>query len=1449
MTAAGMTAAFAVQFPDRGPKPDSDVRLADDGPRTPLRMPTPAQRSAAESLARRLPGLSLRWDGMSGSPKWLAAPPGAVLSDPRGASAETAARDFLRASSNLLGLTPTEIASLELTSSVSAPDGGAHLYFTQRVDGLEVYGGRLNVTVRADGAVRWLGSRLYGGVKAPQVSTIDPAAAVSIAVHDVYPDIVFEGRLSRAADDADPERATSYTQDEFGRDPHVRLVLFPGKSATRLAWEVRVGELTLATEYLALVDAENGEILARHNLTAYASARVLNATHPDPEYEEFAPPQHEVLGIPASTPESPQGWLGGDDTTLTGNNASSHLGFEFLPGLSSPTGDYDYAFNTNEAVLTNAWYWANVAHDLFYAAGFDEAAGNFQDDNFGNGGVGGDRVRVVARVSDQGGTYMSRTVDGEPPILSVDWMSDCPFCSDQDGYPENGGDRSLGFGRDLLIHEYAHGVVTRRVGGPADDTCLTGFAWHPNILDQGWSDLFAASFFDDPSIGEFQTFGNGFLLDLRHDSRFADMPLQGSYRHLLWSGPLWDIRQSMAAIDPTGGLDDFHALIVESLAITPCHPTMLEARDAILAADTLLFGSSHHSLLWNVFAARGMGENASVIDEADQNPVPDYTVPAGLECSAPAAPTGLMATVTGDNEITLDYDATGAASVEVRREDLDNPADAPERIAFTTDLARYVDVSVQGGKGYRYHLVALGSAGTLCRSPQSGTSDATATGICTEEFPLFIPDLTVTDAGNSSCELLLTWDPAIPACPGSSEPIVYNVYRANTAAYGSNSPGFLPSDLLLVGRTTSTSFTDAPPENNDDVINQWFNNAAHYLVLAQHGTLADPPDHRDRGSSQVLQWRSGIPTLGRTTVEFWDFDSGEQGWTIDGDPASPHRWAVVDPIPTYYGGSLLAPDEPAGGTGMAFVTGDPGVPPESMATNVCGNQDEVINSPTWDATDGATIVSFDYWARPWEPGVLGNAFAICFGPLDPCTRDVGLMTTQRFNGPGRYGWQRFEIDLSTLMTPSENQGVQFGVWRNAILAEFGIDNVRVERATVCSRSQLDLVSVVVDDSEPGWGNGDGYLQPGEIGRLTVEIGNNGSTTAVAPAGAILSPAPGVSILDPDASFPDIVPSGTALNSDDGFVVAVPETAACTGSVTFELIFTAASGERTTSLWTLELGTQEIDTLLTDDFQTDQGWLSTGAGIGQGVWQRGKPLLTLDGQNIANPVEDSPNDANAFCYVTENTVTGDPLEADVDPGADPVLTSPPLTVDGYKRVTFDFDLWAYCDDDCTDRAFWFLALLDDDSSVAGGQHDFFPRSVWEPHTELLPLDQESSLGSDVRLSFSVFDYVNDDILEAGVDNVLIQGERRVCDPTGINAPNSVGDSLLLGKSATADLQWTAPPVDGTHDAAVFYKVWVSAAPDGGFLAKENPTSPDAVRPLAGDDEYYLISAHNGGGSSN
>lgn len=59
------------------------------------------------------------------------------------------------------------------------------------------------------------------------------------------------------------------------------------------------------------------------------------------------------------------------------------------------------AVNLN-AARTNAFYVMNVMHDFSYRYGFTESAFNFQQNNFGKGGLGQDRVLIS--VQDASGT-------------------------------------------------------------------------------------------------------------------------------------------------------------------------------------------------------------------------------------------------------------------------------------------------------------------------------------------------------------------------------------------------------------------------------------------------------------------------------------------------------------------------------------------------------------------------------------------------------------------------------------------------------------------------------------------------------------------------------------------------------------------------------------------------------------------------------------------------------------------------------------------------------------------------------------------------------------------------------------------------------------------------------------------------------------------------------------
>jgi len=51
-----------------------------------------------------------------------------------------------------------------------------------------------------------------------------------------------------------------------------------------------------------------------------------------------------------------------------------------------------------QAAVSNLFYWNNIMHDILYQYGFNEASGNFQENNFNKGGKGSDSVQAEAQV-------------------------------------------------------------------------------------------------------------------------------------------------------------------------------------------------------------------------------------------------------------------------------------------------------------------------------------------------------------------------------------------------------------------------------------------------------------------------------------------------------------------------------------------------------------------------------------------------------------------------------------------------------------------------------------------------------------------------------------------------------------------------------------------------------------------------------------------------------------------------------------------------------------------------------------------------------------------------------------------------------------------------------------------------------------------------------------------
>ena len=93
----------------------------------------------------------------------------------------------------------------------------------------------------------------------------------------------------------------------------------------------------------------------------------------------------------------------------------------------------------------------------------------------------------------------------------------------------------------------------------------------------------------------------------------------------------------------------------------------------------------------------------------------------------------------------------------------------------------------------------------------------------------------------------------------------------------------------------------------------------------------------------------------------------------------------------------------------------------------------------------------------------------------------------------------------------------------------------------------------------------------------------------------------------------------------------------------------------------------------DDFTLNFGW-TVNTTASTGAWERGVPLGTTNGADLANPGVDDATDCYTMAYVTGNTgTTGS--DQDVDGGAT-TLTSPIFDLTGYVNPALNYTRWFY-----------------------------------------------------------------------------------------------------------------------------------------------------------------------------
>ncbi|MBI1356690.1 MAG: hypothetical protein GC160_20310 [Acidobacteria bacterium] len=518
--------------------------------------------------------------GRFGLPKRLSVRDGSLSAPRPGVAAGERALEFLRTHQAVFPFSAEEIAALRPAREDDA--GGLRVVrYDQTVQGVPVYGGRISVAVDGSGRVIQVttGDALPG-LRLGPAPTLDAAAAVQTVL-----------------DSAGPAQAEGL---------HAALteaVVFPTASGEgRHAWRIFMEGPRNSWEMV--VDAADGRLLRRVGLARRAASARVWTNHP--------PEPREVVEFPA-------GWLPEGGTLTRGNNIDAFVdgnsdgepdpvtGDGLVNGRAAsddsqffdhPAGD-GYTFDVKHfaAAATNAFYFGNIAHDYFYAMGFQEGEGAFQLVNGPGGGKAGDPVKIsVQDLTEVNNAAFIPSPDGTPGrmLMGALIVGDQILDTSYDG--------------DSVVHEYTHGVTERLVGGPDVVGCL---AVDPQgeAMSEGLSDYYAASFFDDPILFEYgggpETGARRNALD-NNPRKYEDLGLPYFEAHgdgEILSAVLWKIREGL-------GQEKADDLVLNALKMLPCAPDFLDLRDALLDVDAARNRGANRGKIWMAFAEKGMGVSA-----------------------------------------------------------------------------------------------------------------------------------------------------------------------------------------------------------------------------------------------------------------------------------------------------------------------------------------------------------------------------------------------------------------------------------------------------------------------------------------------------------------------------------------------------------------------------------------------------------------------------------------------------------------------------------------------------------------------------------------------------------------------------------------------------------------------------------------------------------------------
>ena len=489
---------------------------------------------------------------------------------------------------------------------------------------------------------------------------VDARQAFDAAVSYLGLDLVHASGIQMQESEKDSFTFTQVPGANGDVEVKKRFVLVPKADKVQLTmiWSVLID---LDTNWFDMqVDASSGQIVSLLDYVNHASFNVYPLGINDPESGKrsiVVNPEHPVASLVGWNTQIVEDK--NESTTITvfkttiGNNVYAQ---ENLSGKSKwrnnyrPNGgnnrvfDFPIDFSKQpisylDAAITQLFYVCNSLHDLLYVYGFDEVAGNFQDENFHRGGKG--RDAVIANAADGSGynnANFATPPDGRQPRMRMYYWTE--------SQPKRDGDLESG----IIIHEYSHGLSIRLTGGPSNVACL---GWgESGGMGEGYGDTIATFLRTTANDTRKTDFAMGaysandpeglrryvYSTSLETNPSTYGFLKKPNYREVHAKGEVfaailyevfWNLVDKhnfnanwLYPGDKKFGNQLALQLLLDGMKLQPCYPTFVEARDAILLADQLKTKGENQCIMWSAFAKRGLGVNATAGGNEDFN-VPD----------------------------------------------------------------------------------------------------------------------------------------------------------------------------------------------------------------------------------------------------------------------------------------------------------------------------------------------------------------------------------------------------------------------------------------------------------------------------------------------------------------------------------------------------------------------------------------------------------------------------------------------------------------------------------------------------------------------------------------------------------------------------------------------------------------------------------------------------------